>query len=454
MIYNPHDYQRRAIDFIIEHPRCALWLDMGLGKTVSTLTALDQLLYNLCDISKVLVIAPKSVALNTWTSERNKWDHLSHITINLVMGTLKQRVKALEADADIYVIGRDNTQWLVNYYIKQSTWPFDCIILDESSSFKNAQSKRYKALRQVMPMTRRIVELTGTPSPNGLEDLWAQIYLLDHGQRLGAYISNFRRRWFVPGARNGAVIYNWYPRRGAQADIARTLSDITLSMTAEDYLKMPDLIDAGMSIVLPELDSYKQFARDCVMELDGEDIVATTAVALTNKLLQYASGAVYDGDHNWHQTSSAKIEALCDIAESTSDSLLIMYNYKHELDRIQAQLPEAVKFAGEPEILERWNHGDIRIMCCHPASVSYGLNLQAGGHIIIWYSPTYNLEQYQQANARLYRQGQTKPVLRYHLTCKGTIDELVLKALQGKDDIQDALITNIKQMQYEISLGQ
>lgn len=450
MRFQPHEYQSRAIRFILDRPFCALWLDMGLGKTVTTLTALDELIYDRCEVNRVLIIAPKSVALNTWSSERDKWDHLKHLTVSIVMGTPAKRIKALDTPADIYVTNRDNISWLVSRYAKaREPFPFDCVVLDESSSFKNHKSQRYKALRSVRPYIRRLIELTGTPSPNGLEDIWAQVYLLDQGQRLGRYLSHYRDRWFKPGARNGSVVYCWHPRPYAYSEISERLSDITLTMSAADYLLMPQLIDAGMTIMLPEIDEYRRFAKDAVMRLDGEDIVATSAVALTNKLLQFSSGAVYDTEHKWHEVSTAKLDALCDIAESTDEPLLVMFNYRHELCRIMECLPDAIHFCGEPEILERWNRGEIHVMLCHPASVSYGLNLQAGGHIIIWYSLTYNLEQYQQANARLYRQGQTKPVMRYHLVCRGTFDEAVLRALARKDDMQAALIQSIKNLRDE-----
>ena len=304
------------------------------------------------------------------------------------------------------------------------------------------------------PYIRRLIELTGTPSPNGLEDLWSQIRLLDHGDRLGRYITGFRREYMTPGAHNGNTVYQWVPVKGAKEKIAGKISDITISMQAADYLEMPMLIDAGMSLRLPELQAYEDFQRECLLEVDGEQIEAMSAAALTNKLLQFASGAVYDGDHDWHEVSTAKLEALTDLVESLDEPAMVMYNYRHELERITRALPDAVPFRGEPELLAAWNRGEIRVLLCHPASVSFGLNLQQGGRVIIWYSPTYNLEQYEQANARLYRQGQTKPVLRYHLSCIGTMDEVVIRALHGKADMQQTLIKSLKAMMYEtIGLG-
>ena len=443
MKYKAHNYQTRATQFILDHPYCALLLDMGLGKTVSTMTALDILMYQTISVSRVLVIAPKSV------------DHLNHMRLSLVLGTPKQRVKALETAADIYVTNCDNVVWLVEHYAKAGQrWPFDCVVLDESSRFKNYQAKRYKALYKVRPYIRRLIELTGTPSPNGLEDLWSQIRLLDHGDRLGRYITGFRREYMTPGAHNGNTVYQWVPVKGAKEKIASKISDITISMQAADYLEMPMLIDTGMSLRLPELQAYEDFQRECLLEVDGEQIEAMSAAALTNKLLQFASGAVYDGDHDWHEVSTAKLEALTDLVESLDEPAMVMYNYRHELERITRALPDAVPFRGEPELLAAWNRGEIRVLLCHPASVSFGLNLQQGGRVIIWYSPTYNLEQYEQANARLYRQGQTKPVLRYHLSCIGTMDEVVVRALHGKADMQQTLIKSLKALMYEtIGLG-
>ena len=328
------------------------------------------------------------------------------------------------------------------------TWPFDCVVLDESTSFKNHQAKRFKALTLVRPHMRRLIELTGTPAPNGLMDLWSQIGLLDQGERLGRHITEYRETYFKPGAHNGAVVYEYVPRRGAKEKIAEKISDIVLTMQASDYLSMPDVIDGGMTLELENMTGYQLFQSNCVAELDGVTVSAVTAVGLTNKLLQYASGAVYDDEHDWHEVDTTKLEALTDLLEQTSDSVLVYYNYKHELARIQAVMPAAVSFHGEPDILERWNRGEIRLLCAHPASVAFGLNMQAGGHIIVWYSPTWNLEWYQQANARLVRQGQGKPVVIYHLVCKGTMDEAVMEALSSKDDLQTTVKKYLKRYGY------
>ena len=459
MEYRPHAYQERAIDFVVEHPYCALFVDMGCGKTSIVLTALRLLQKDYLDVRKVLVIAPKSVAQNTWSAECAKWDHLHDVRLSLVMGESWKRKKALDADADVYVTNRDNVVWLVSQYVDierrrlKMTWPFDCVVLDESTSFKNHQAKRFKALTLVRPYMRRLIELTGTPAPNGLMDLWSQIGLLDQGERLGRHITEYRETYFKPGAHNGAVVYEYVPRRGAKEKIAEKISDIVLTMQASDYLSMPDVIDGGMTLELENMTGYQLFQSNCVAELDGATVSAVTAVSLTNKLLQYASGAVYDDEHNWHEVDTTKLGALTDLLEQTSDSVLVYYNYKHELARIQAAMPAAVSFHGEPDILERWNRGEIRLLCAHPASVAFGLNMQAGGHIIVWYSPTWNLEWYQQANARLVRQGQGKPVVIYHLVCKGTMDEAVMAALSSKDDLQTTVKKYLKRYGYDTTLG-
>lgn len=451
MKYQPHEYQKRATQFIIDNRYCALFLDMGLGKTVSTLTAIDILKNDYLEIDKVLVIAPKSVALNTWSGETAKWDHLKKLRISVAMGTAAQRTKAIERDADIYVTNRDNVKWIVDYF-KKEPWPFDTVVLDESSSFKNPSSQRFKALRKIRPQLRRVIELTGTPSPNGLMDLWPQIWLLDMGKRLGRTLGSYRSEFFMAGRRNGAVVYDWIARPGARQRISKRLADISMSMQASDYLDMPDVIDGGLTLALPpdEMRDYQAFQKEQLMQLDNTDIEAVTAAALTNKLLQYTGGALYDDQHNWHEVSTAKLEALQDIVESTDESVLIYYQYQSEKDRILKMLPDAVTFTGEPELLESWNAGKIRLMLAHPASVAYGLNMQAGGHIIVWYTPTWNLELYMQANARLHRQGQTKPVVIYHLIAAGTIDERVMQALNCKNGSQAALLKHIKELRESI----
>jgi len=451
MRYTPHAYQERATQFIIDHRYCALFLDMGLGKTVATLTALQALKEDYFEINHTLVIAPKSVARNTWTGESNKWDHLRSLKISVVMGTPAQRRKAIEAEADIYVVNRDNVKWLVDYCdLELTRWPFDSVVVDESSSFKNPQSRRFKALRRMCFCIRRMVLLTGTPSPNGLMDLWAQINLLDYGKRLGRTLTMYRQEYFRPGRHNCHVVYEWIPRPGSRERITEKISDICLSMQAEDYLEMPDLIQAGTTIALtgPEMKGYLDFEKEQLMQVDETEIEAVTAATLTNKLLQYTGGAVYDSEHDWHKVGESKMEALQDIVEAADEPVLVFYAYQHEKERILAEFSayEPETFQGEPEILQRWNAGEIRMLLCHPASVAYGLNMQDGGRVIIWYTPTWNLELYQQANARLYRQGQEKPVLLYHIIATGTMDERVMEALGGKGDCQSALLKRIKEL--------
>lgn len=446
MEYRPHTYQTRARKFIEDTPYCALFLDMGLGKTVTTLTALRDLI-DAMDVERVLVIAPKSVAENTWTNECDKWDHLKDLRLSVVMGDARKRRAALDTAADVYVTNRDNVIWLVEQYTQGSaSWPFDCVVIDESSSFKNFQSKRYKALMKVRAHMHRVILLTGTPAPNGLEDLWAQIKILDKGERLGKYITHYRDTYFTPGSRNGSVIYEYRPRPGAREKITSKISDICLSMSAADYLELPQLIECPTVLRLPDMNTYRTFERNAVLDLPDGDIEAVTAVSLTNKLLQFASGAIYDEHHIWHEVHTTKIQALTDILESTAEPVLIYYNYTHELDRITAAVPDVVQFRGEPDLLTAWNSGQIRVMAAHPASVAYGLNMQQGGHIIVWFSPTWNLELYQQANARLHRQGQTKPVLLYHLICKDTMDEVVSAALRSKDQAQTYIMQHLKNL--------
>ena len=451
MQYNPHTYQTRLKDFIIANRYAFLTVDMGLGKTVTTLTAVRELLEDYLEASRVLVIAPKSVAENTWTSECAKWDHLAHLRVSVVMGDERRRLKALAAPADIYVINRDNVDWLVK---ASSGWPFDTVIIDESSSFKNPSARRFKALRKVRPQIRRMVLLTGTPSPNGHMDLWAQLWLIDMGQRLGRTLTSYRTKYFKPGRSNGHVVYDWILRPGAGDEISRQIQDVTVSLKAEDWLEVPDLIETDVRIALSpaEAKAYRDFERDQLMSLDGKDIEALTAAALANKLLQFTGGAMYDTEHGWHEVGDAKLRALEDIIEAAGDEpVLVFYQFKHELTRLQERFKalQPVTFSGEPETLKAWNDGRIRLLLCQPASVQYGLNMQNGGHIIVWYTPTWNLEQYQQANARLHRQGQTRPVLCYRLIAEGTIDDRVVSAVGGKNAAQEALLALIREIHAE-----
>ena len=451
MNFTPYPHQDAGIEWIVEHPACALLWGMGTGKTVTTLTAINALLYELLEDGPVLVIAPKRVAENTWSKETAKWEHLHHLRISRVMGTAKQRQEALAAKADIYVINRDNVQWLVEASIG---WPFDTVVVDESSSFKNPQARRFKALRKVRPKIRRLILLTGTPSPNGHMDLWSQMWLIDMGQRLGHTLGAYRTRYFRPGRSNGHVVYDWHLRPGAADEISARMADVCVSLKAEDWLEVPDLIESDTLIALSPSESkaYRDFERDQLMSLDGKDIEALTAASLANKLLQFTGGAMYDTEHGWHEVSDATLRALEDLIETSGEEpVLVFYQYKHELERLRERFRslDPVEFSGEPEVLQAWNEGRIRLMLCQPASVQYGLNMQAGGHIIVWYTPTWNLEQYQQANARLHRQGQERPVLCYRLICEGTIDNRVIDAISAKDTAQESLLAMIREFYAE-----
>ena len=447
MQYQAHDYQKRATDLVISTPKIGLFLDMGLGKTVITMTAIQELMYDRFEVSRVLVIAPKRVAEDTWTREHAKWDHLKDLRISKVLGNEQQRIRALRADADIYVIGRDNVIWLINYYQGlRKGWPFDMIVIDELSSFKNPQAKRFRALRKAMPFVNRVVGLTGTPSPNGLMDLWAEVYLLDRGERLGNTLGAYREKYFRPGARNGYVVYKWEPFRNAQKEIEDKISDICISMSAADYLTLPKRIDNVIPVQLSpeEMEAYKRMERDQLLQIEDDDIAALNAAAVMTKLLQIANGSVYANDGNVVKIHEAKLEALAEIIDTTDSPVLVFYSYKHDLASIQGKIKGARILENEQDI-EDWNAGKVQVLLAHPASVGYGLNLQEGGHVIVWYGLTWSLELYQQANARLYRQGQEKPVIIHHLIAEGTADEEVMAALQNKDTSQAALLAALKE---------
>ena len=443
MEYKPHGYQVKATDRIKQQKRVGLFLDMGLGKTVITLTAIKELIEDFA-IWKVLVIAPKRVAEDTWSREHEKWDHLSGLRISKVLGTPAQRMKALKAEADIYVIGRDNVKWLVELMGK--SWPFDMVVIDGLSSFKNPSAQRFKALRKVIPASDRVVGLTGTPSPNGLMDLWAEIYLLDRGERLGTTISAYREKYFRAGARNGYIVYKWEPYSYSQKEIERKISDICMSMSAEDYLELPERIDNEIKIRLSEkeMKQYNQMERDQLLRIDDETVVALNAAAVMNKLLQMANGSVYADGGDVVRIHEKKLDALVDIIDTTGEPVLVFYSFRHDLEAIKKRIPEARELESSEDIA-RWNQGEIPVLLCHPASVGYGLNLQDGGHVIVWYGLTWSLQLYQQANARLYRQGQQKAVIIHHLIAEGTVDEQVMRALQHKDTSQSALLAALKE---------
>ena len=406
-------------------------------------------MYEWFEVSRVLVIAPKRVAEDTWSRESEKWDHLQHLTISKILGSEKQRIDGMNADADIYVINRENVKWLVDRCRKARNWPYDMVVIDELSSFKSNQSQRFKALRTVMPLVKRVVGLTGTPTPNGYMDLWSEIYLLDAGQRLGKTIGEYRERYFRPGMHNGYTVFNWILRNGQDKVIQKKIEDICVSMKAEDYLTMPERIDNRIDVTLSqtEMNTYKQLEKEKILEISEDSaVVAPSAAAIANKLLQLANGAVYDNNGNVIRIHEKKLDALEEILDCNQEPVLVFYNFKHDLEAVQERFRDM-----HPRILDNgkdiaeWNEGKIRLLLAHPASVGHGLNIQAGGHIIVWYGLTWSLELYQQANARLYRQGQKNAVIIHHLITKGSIDEDVMKVLVGKGDMQAALMEAINE---------
>jgi SNF2 family DNA or RNA helicase len=448
--FTPYPHQRAGIEWITDRPACALLWGMGTGKTVTTLTAINRLLFDCLEEGPVLVIAPKRVAENTWSKETAKWEHLQHLRVCKIMGTEKQRLEAVRSVyegpfADLYVINRENVVWLVE--LLQNRWPFPIVVIDELSSFKSAQAKRWKALRRVRGRIRRLIGLTGTPRPNGLEDLWPEIYLLDQGARLGRTLGAFRAHYLVPEKMNGHIVYKYRPREGAEAEAYDRLGDICMSIRKEDVLSLPGQIYEDIELTAPAslLKQYKQFERDKVLECldaDGE-IVAGTAAALTNKLLQFANGAIYDMDGNAHELHTIKLDALEELLEEAGgDNVLVLYAYKHDRDRIRQRI--TCRELDKPEDIDAWNRGEIPVALAHPASIGHGLNLQDGGHIIVWFGLTWSLELYQQANERLNRPGQKHVCRVYHLILKGTHDSRVLQSLKNKDEGQAAAIEALR----------
>ena len=457
MQYTPHNYQKHATEHVIKHPYSALLLEMGLGKSVSTLTAIDLLMHDYMQVGKVLVIAPKRVAEDTWSSEIQKWDHLKHLTVSKVLGSEINRKKALFKKADIYIINRENVEWLVQYV--GSMWPFDMVVIDELSSFKSAKSRRFKAMRAIRPKIKRLVGLTGTPAPNGLIDLWSQMYLLDQGERLGKTISAYRGAFFKPGKSNGHIVYNYRLLPEAEQQIFSRIEDICVSMKAEDYLELPERIDNVVKVKLGEktLKDYYEFEKKEILALaSGDEISTPNAAALTNKLLQFANGAIYDQERVAHKLHDDKLDQLDELIEAANGKpVLVFYTYKHDLERIKERFKtRVVTFEeGTSKVMQRWNNKEIEILCGHPASMSYGLNMQAGGHIMVWFGLPWSLELYQQAVARLDRQGQIESVINHILLSEGTMDEDVWKALQGKESGQDALMEAIKVRIEKYTLG-
>lgn len=447
---NLHNYQKATVDFIIEHRFCGVFLDLGLGKTISTLTAINELMYDYCEISSVLVIAPKRVAETVWAEEAAKWEHTRHLVISKVMGSENKRLDALKRPADIYVVSRDNVAWLCNVFA--SRLPFDMVVIDELSSFKSHQSQRFKSLRMTRPFMKRVVGLTGTPAPNSLIDLWPQMYLIDRGERLGKTITQYRARYFRPGKSNGYVVYSYDILAGASDMIQEKISDICISMKASDYLDMPERTDNFITVTMSDelKKEYNKFKNDNIIKLIDDngttEINAVNAASLVNKLLQFANGSVYDEDKNVHKIHTLKLEALKEIIEnSNGQPILVAWTYQFDRDAIlkafSAYKPRQLKTADD---INDWNAGNIQLMLAHPASAGHGLNLQAGGSIIVWYGLTWSLELYQQFNARLYRQGQTKHVTIHHIVTSDTYDEEVINAINRKDKNQNRLLDSIK----------
>lgn len=448
MKFKPRAYQAYCINRLLTDETLGLFLDMGLGKTVITLTAINDLKRNRFAVGKVLVIAPKRVAESTWTDEVKLWDHLQQLRVITVLGAASKRIRALNTPADIYVINRENVQWLVEYY--RNAWPFDMVIVDEFSSFKNHQAKRFKALTWVRPHIKRFVGLTGTPAPNGLLDLWAQVYLLEGGQRLGERIGGFRERYFEPDQRDRERVYSYAPKPGADEVIQELIGDICISMQAEDYLELPECLSVVRPVYLDNKAkaAYEKLEREMLLEIDESTIDASTAAVLTNKLLQLCNGAVYDDDRQVVDIHRCKLEAFLELVEGLNGKpALVFYAFQHDLDRITKALATSglrVRALKGKQEVEDWNAKTIDILLAHPASCAHGLNLQKGGNHVIWYGLNWSLELYQQANKRLHRQGQTERVIIHHLIVQGGVDEDVMAALEDKRGTQDSLLRALR----------
>ena len=437
-----HEYQHKAIAFIKSEKRCALYLDMGLGKTVSTLTAVNDLLDG-CAIRRVLIVAPLRVANSVWRQESAKWSHLAHLRVSVCTGSERERMAALMTTADVYVINRENIEWLVMHYGKK--WPFDCVVIDESDSFKNPSSKRFKALKRTLPDTTHFVLLSGTPSPNGLLDIWSQLYMVDFGDRLGRTMGAYKTRFFE----SDFMGYKFTPRAGSADKIHGLIADKVLSMSADDYLELPERIDLIETVELPAktLKLYQEFEKQLFADLpSGEEIEAATAAVLANKLLQWCNGAIYtDAAHNFEELHTVKLDALADILESNPDeNILIAYNYKSDLARLLARFPDAVALDKNPDTITRWNAGEIKLLLAHPASAGHGINLQLGGCVAVWFGLTWSLGNYQQFNARLHRQGQPRPVRIIHIVVADCLDSRVMSVLSEKGAVQSALLSALK----------
>ena len=456
MNFVPHDYQRYCIDRIISDSRLGLFLDMGLGKTVITLTAVNELIYHRFEVGRVLVIAPKKVAETTWTNEARKWEHLHNLRISRVIGTLAQRVRALNTPADVYVINRENVPWLVEY--DRNSWRFDMVVIDELSSFKSSKAQRFRSLCWVLPHIRRMVGLTGTPASNGLIDLWAQIYLLDEGQRLGRNITQFRTRYCECNT-HGGHFSTYAMKDGAEEAIKAAISDLCISMKADDYLQLPECVTVDVPVYLDRASAkrYEEFERDMLLEIDENTLDAGTAAVLSGKLMQFANGAVYDEDRNVVEIHGEKLDRLSELVEGLNGQhALIFYNFRHDLERILKRFEKSPLVIRELKTAQDeadWNAGRIDLLLAHPASAGYGLNLQQGGHHVIWFGLNWSLELYEQANKRLHRQGQQERVIIHRLITQGTRDEDVAAALEGKQDVQNALLEALKVRIRDIRKG-
>lgn len=438
---NLHDYQRQCIDWILEHPKCALFVDMGLGKTITTLTAINELMYNRHEISRVLIVAPLRVARDTWVDEVQQWAHVRHLSVSVALGTPKQRTAALAEEADIYITSRDNIKWLV---AQCKEWTYDCLVIDELSSFKSAKSQRFKSLKKVVHLTKRVIGLTGTPTSKGIEDLWSEIYLLDEGARLGKTLTEYRRNYMVAIPIQNYMIYK--AQKGALERVSAKLTDICISMQARDYLHLipAQKIETKITLNAKAVKLYDTLKQDNIIEISADAVaVADNERVMVGKLKQVASGAIYDDQGKWHELHDCKLEALREIVEEADDNILIAYEYRHELERIQRELPDAV-LLGEGDTLQRWCRGEISVGIANAQSLGHGLNLQRGGSIIVWYSLPWSLEIYQQFNARLNRQGQTKCVRIYHLIARNTIDEVIMQVLNGRYKTQEAIINAVR----------
>lgn len=449
MKFNPHEYQEYAIQFIKKNSIAALLLDMGLGKTIITLTAIHNLMFDSFEVQKVLIIAPLRVARDTWPAEIEKWEHLKNLTYSVAVGTVEERISALKQKADIYIINRENMQWLVEE--SGISFDFQMIVIDELSSFKNHQTKRFKALMKVRPRAKRIVGLTGTPSSNGLMDLYAEFRLLDMGERLGRFIGQYRNTYFQPDKRNGMIVYSYKPLSYAEDAIYEKISDITISMRAADHLNMPELIMSEYCVEMSaeEKGKYIGLKKNLILELPDGKITAANAASLSNKLSQMANGAIYDDDKNIIPIHDRKLDALEDIIEAANGKpVLLAYWFKHDLERIKERLHKLhIPFStmDKSDSIRKWNNGKLPVALIHPASAGHGLNLQSGGSCLVWFGLTWSLELYQQTNARLWRQGQkSKTVVIQHIITKDTVDERIMKALQDKDETQSALMKAVK----------